>query len=50
MSNQPCHAGADHGPATTYRHFGALCDACWTWLYLRGLLALDSTATQRRGE
>lgn len=30
----PCHAGAGHGPAISYAHWGHLCDPCWEW-YVR---------------
>lgn len=36
MTAQPCHAGADHGPASYCLRCGWLFDACWCWLYLRG--------------
>lgn len=40
-----CHAGADHGPATFYKNAGWLCDSCWCWMYLRGLLPLVQAIT-----
>ena len=31
MTATPCHAGAGHGPARNFAHWGQLCEPCWTW-------------------
>ncbi len=44
MKRPPCHAGAEHGPASYYSNSGWLCDACWCCRAERSRLASNLRA------
>jgi hypothetical protein len=55
MKEPPCHAGAGHGPARSYAHWGHLCDPCWAWCLwfvakLCGSESADRLRTRHQGE